>query len=230
MWLGQDFGNTVRRQTPRVIARPMRAGLYSGMPGRSTNREIEIKLRIGDLPQLIAKIRRLGATCRGRVFEQNMLYDTPEGDFRRSGRLLRIRIEAPKPSAILPPGRGRATITSKSPAPAAVRSRYKEKLEREFALQTPRKWPGVLRSLGFQPGFCYEKYRTPFCLPGLHLDLDETPVGTYLELEGEPHAIDRAAGALGFSPGDYIRGSYWEVFQADCRRRGRFPKNMRFRT
>ena len=207
----------------------MRPGLYSGMPRRSTHREIEIKLRIADVPQLVRKIRRLGAACEGRVFEQNTLYDTPGEDFRRSGRLLRIRIETPARSAVLPAGKARAVITSKSPAPASARSRYKEKLERELPVQSPRKWPGALRSLGFRPGFCYEKYRTTFRLPGVHLDLDETPIGTYLELEGSPRAIDRTARSLGFSPRDYIRGTYWDVFQADCRRRGRFPKNMRFR-
>jgi adenylate cyclase, class 2 len=199
------------------------------MPRRSTVREIEIKLRIQDFEGLITKLRRLRARCEGRVFEQNALYDTPESDFRRSGRLLRVRLETPAPSGSIPGGPRRAVITSKSPAPASAGSRYKEKLEREFRVQSPRRWPAILESLGFRPGFCYEKYRTTFRLPGLHLDLDETPVGTYLELEGAPQAIDRTARALGFSPRNYIRRTYWDVFQADCRRQGHFPKNMRFR-
>lgn len=198
------------------------------MPHRPTPLEIEIKLRISDPPACVAKLRRLGARCEGRVFEQNTLYDTPESDFRRSGRLLRVRTETPAPSDSLPGGRRCAVITSKSPAPGSVRSRYKEKLERELPLASPGRWRAMLGSLGFRPGFCYEKYRTTFRLPRLHLELDETPIGTYLELEGAPQAIDRAARALGFSPRDYIRGTYWDVFQADCRRRGRFPKNMRF--
>jgi len=200
------------------------------MPHRSTVREVEIKLRIRDVAALIAKIRRLGAACEGRVFEENTLFDTPESDFRRSGRLLRVRIEMPAPSGILPRGKRHAVVTSKSPAPASERSSYKEKLERELRIRSPERWHTVLGSLGFKPGFCYEKHRTTFRLPGLHLDLDETPVGAFLELEGSPQAIDRAARLLGFSRRDYIRGTYWDVFQADCRRRGRFPKNMRFRT
>ena len=198
------------------------------MPLRRTVREIEIKLRIRDVPAVIARLRRLGARCAGRVFEQNTLYDTPDSGFRRSGRLLRLRIETPARSGLIPGGSRRAVVTSKSPAPASSRSRYKEKFERELAIGSPQTWPGLLRSLGFRAGFCYEKYRTTFRLPGLHLDLDETSVGTYLELEGTPRRIDRAARALGFSPRDYIRGTYWDVFQAECRRRGRFPRNMRF--
>jgi len=198
------------------------------MPRHATVREVEVKLRIRDFAALVARIRRLRAKCEGRVFERNVLYDTAASDFRRSGRLLRLRIETPAPNALLPGGVRRAMVTSKSPAPDSRGSRYKEKLERELAVPSPHRWAVNLRSLGFRPGFCYEKYRTTFRFPGLHLDLDETPVGTYLELEGSPRIIDRMARALGFVPADYIRGTYWDVFQADCRRRGRFPKNMVF--
>ena len=62
-----------------------------------------------------------------------------------------------------------------------------------------------------------------------HLDLDETPIGTFLELEGAPQAIDRAARALGFSSRHYIRGTYWSLFQASRRGRARARKNMTFR-
>jgi hypothetical protein len=53
-------------------------------------------------------------------------------------------------------------------------------------------------------------------------------VGIFLELEGSPRAIDRAARSLGFSPRDYIRSTYWDLWAADCRRHNRFPKNMLF--
>jgi adenylate cyclase class IV len=56
-----------------------------------------------------------------------------------------------------------------------------------------------LELLGFRPGFRYEKYRASFRLPNLHVDLDETPAGNFLELEGSPKAIERVAHALGYS-------------------------------
>jgi adenylate cyclase class 2 len=196
---------------------------------RRTNREIEIKLRIADISGLIRKLGRLRATCGGRVLERNTVFDTPESDFRLRGRLLRVRLETPAPSLLLPGRRGRAVITSKTPASVSVRTRYKEKLEREIVAQRSRNWVPVFRSIGLRSRFRYEKYRASFRLPGLHLDLDETPVGVFLEIEGEPRAIDRAARALGFSRRDYIRSTYWDLYAADCRRRGRFPKNMLFR-
>ncbi|MGA3293012.1 MAG: class IV adenylate cyclase [Candidatus Acidiferrales bacterium] len=193
-----------------------------------TVREIEIKLRTDDLPGLIRNLRRLGATPHGRVLEQNTLYDTPDSDFRRRGRLLRLRSEIPAPMGPIPGGTQRLVVTSKAPAPASRRALYKEKLEREVVVRTRRRWPSVFRSIGFRPGFCYEKYRTTFRLPRLHLDLDETPVGTFLELEGDPRAIDRVARALGFAPRDYIRATYWDLYAADCRRRGRAAQDMLF--
>jgi adenylate cyclase class 2 len=200
------------------------------MPRIRTIREVEVKIRIKDVPALVAKLRKMGASCCGRVFEQNTLYDTPAKDFRRAGRLLRLRTEIPAPSKIfhLRGGARKAVLTSKAPAPGP-RSHYKEKLETEAVIRQPARWPGQLRAIGFRPGFRYEKYRTTFRLPGLHLDLDETPIGTFLELEGSPRAIERAARALGFSARDYIRATYADLFQALRRRTGRPRRNMTFR-
>jgi adenylate cyclase, class 2 len=198
-------------------------------PRRLTVREIEVKVRIADLSGAISSIGRLRAKCTGRVLEQNTLFDTPGADLRGGGRLLRIRIETPAPSSLVRGGLPRTVITSKSPAPSSATSRYKEKLERELVLQSPRNWRASLGALGFRPGFRYEKFRTTFRLSGLHLDLDETPVGDFLELEGRPEAIDRVAQALGFSRCDYIRSTYWDLYAAECRRRGQIPQNLLFR-
>jgi adenylate cyclase class 2 len=126
----------------------------------------------------------------------------------------------------------RVLLTSKTPMQQAHSTskspRYKERAEREVLADPSRDWPASLAALGFKPSFRYEKYRTSFRLHGLHMDLDETPVGEFLELEGQPRAIDRVARALGYTPADYIRGTYWDVYAADCRRRRREPKNMVF--
>jgi adenylate cyclase, class 2 len=195
-----------------------------------TNVETEIKLRVRDMPALVRRLRQIGARDHGRVFEENTLYDTPAADFRRHGRLLRVRIETSKS------GHRDAKLTSKAPAPPKPASqcrpksapRHKERLEREVALRDPARAARLFAAMGLRPSFRYEKYRASFRLRGLHLDLDETPCGTFLELEGRPAAIDRVARALGYSVRDYIRATYWDVYAADCRRRGRKPKNMLF--
>jgi len=205
---------------------PLRAG---------PKREIEIKLHVNDIRAVTSRLQRLGAASEGGVHERNTLYDTPKEYFRSTGRLLRVRIDMPAASNTMKAGRNRALVTFKAPAPAQSKSRYsqsryKEKLETETAIQRPERWDHALRSLGFRPGFEYEKYRCPFRLRGLHIDLDETPVGVFLELEGAPQEIDRVARQLGYGPSEYIRGTYWDLNAADCRRRGKIPGNMLFRT
>jgi adenylate cyclase class 2 len=208
---------------------------------RATNREIEIKLRVHDLAALLRALRRIGAASKGRLFERNTIYDTPDSAFRQAGRLLRVRFETPVPRSASAPGTHlvrpklrprRAILTAKAPPHQGGRRsasvRYKERLERELVLHDPTQLARSMTSLGLRPSFIYEKFRSTFELPDLHLDLDETPVGTFLELEGSPRAIDRAARALGFTPRDYFRGTYWDVYAADCRRRGRPLKNMVF--
>jgi adenylate cyclase, class 2 len=218
-------------------------------PPPGTHRETEIKLAIRDLPGLIEKLRALGVKPRGRVLERNTIFDTDGADLRHRERLLRLRTETPAPAAFAPAGPKRIVLTAKAPAPraeAAKRGRrntplYKEKLETEVVLReasrrvgkakrtlVDRGWPFVLGCLGLRSKFRYEKYRTSFRLRGVHLDLDETPVGTFLELEGVPESIDRVACELGFSPKDYIRGTYYDLYAAERRRKGRPVRNMLF--
>jgi adenylate cyclase class 2 len=212
------------------------AGLYFAVASPRSNREIEIKLPFADLAALIGRLRRLRAVNLGRVFEQNTLYDTPGADLRRAGCLLRLRIETPAGSSLVPPGAPSAVVTSKAPPPAphargrATGARYKERLERELAIAHPDRWPHILKTLGFRPAFRYEKYRTTLRLGRLHVDLDETPVGGFLELEGAPRAIERTAHALGYAPRHYLRATYWDLYAADCKRRGRAVANMVFDT
>jgi adenylate cyclase class 2 len=93
----------------------------------------------------------------------------------------------------------------------------------------------VIEGLGMNAWFSYEKYRTTMKLPSseawaadLLIELDETPIGTFLELEGPAEAIDRAARELGHSKEDYITNSYLGLYLDECRRRGESPRNMVF--
>ena len=203
------------------------------------NQEIEIKLAIEDIAALRRKLRGLRAKAAPRFFERNELYDTPRDDLRASGRLLRIRIETPAPGTLTPSARrlganSRGVLTHKAPIegidPAAPR-RYKQREEFEINFQPADRLEPILRALGYRPGFRYEKFRTEYTLPklkGLHLDLDETPIGNYLELEGSPKAIDRAAKLLGFTAQNYITATYWDLYMAHCRGHRLDPGNLVF--
>jgi adenylate cyclase class 2 len=195
---------------------------------RSAKPEIEIKLRVQNLAALVADLRRIGARSHGRVFERNTLYDTAQANFRERRCLLRLRTEVPAPSRLSRGGAHHAVITWKAPIQSAARSRYKQKLEQEVPITRASHWPQFLAALGLRATFRYEKYRTMYRFGALHIDLDETPVGVFLELEGDPRAIDRMARRLGFGPRDYSRATYWDLYVSECRRLGRVPRNMLF--
>jgi adenylate cyclase, class 2 len=202
------------------------------MPQREkTKPEIEIKLRIQDIPEILHKIKNLRAIPQPRIQEQNTLYDTPQSHLRHRKMLLRLRIETPTiRSAPSTRNKERVILTVKALPPTQPKTpRYKIRAEREQLVpQSSRQYAKTLIDLGFRPAFRYDKFRTTFLLPNLHLDLDETPAGTYLELEGPPKVIDRAAKSLDFTKNAYLRATYWDLYSADCRRRGTKPKNMLF--
>lgn len=206
--------------------------------------EVEIKLRVPDIRALKKILKRLRAReIAPRAHERNTLYDTPDQSLRRGGRLLRIRTErvTVKPTRKQPQGDLAAVLTYKAPVrrpsggttPTASGSRRRFKIteESEVRVNSVDRADQILRGLGLRPTFRYEKYRTTYLLPGirkLKVELDETPVGNFLELEGPPPAIDRAAFLLGYGPLDYIRETYGALYLADCRRRGRKPGHMLF--
>jgi adenylate cyclase class 2 len=197
--------------------------------------EIEIKLRIEGAAEAARRLRKLGARSLGRVYERNTLFDTGDHALGRSGRVLRVRWMEDAGSAKAGRGRrrgrgGKASglLTFKSPVEGG---RYKTRQETEVTVGSPEQTERILEGLGFQPWFRYEKFRTTYRIPGLPrlvIDLDETPIGAFLELEGPPESIDRAAKRLGYGPGDYLRESYYELFERERERAGLDPGRMVF--
>jgi adenylate cyclase class 2 len=71
----------------------------------------------------------------------------------------------------------------------------------------------ILKSLGLQPVFQYSKFRTVFRKKRLTICLDETPIGDFLELEGQQSEIVRFADTLNFSKKDFIKLDYVQLIQ-----------------
>jgi adenylate cyclase class 2 len=200
---------------------------------RPIPKEIEVKLKFESAAVARKKLARIGAkpvpgevaAKDGRYQERNILFDTPDGGFARHGQLLRVRIESTPTS-----GKKAATrvlLTYKGPAEPSGEGRYKIRQENEVVVADVSAITSILEALGLRGWFRYEKFRTRFALSsskkwaaGLHLELDETPVGVFLELEGPTSAIDRAAGELGFSPRNYITKNYLLLHMEDYRRKG----------
>ena len=215
------------------------------MPGSSSNQEVEIKLRVADVAALRRCLKRLRAreSCP-RTYESNTLYDTPKKDLARRSQLIRIRIERPGSHSSRKNRLGavKSTLTYKGPSQslrgARTRlgklkkaGRYKIREEIEVFVADGEQMRLILIALGLRPLFRYEKFRTTYTLPGirsLKIEFDETPIGAFLELEGAPSAIDRAAKLLGYTRADYITKTYGALYIADCRLRGHKPADMLF--
>lgn len=214
--------------------------------------EREVKLKIENVKTLGRTLKKLGAKRisggSGRVHEWNVIFDTPQGGLAKHGQLLRIRTEtsegAAKRGARV--SRTRVMLTFKRPAehsgPGSATGdgivgsrRHKVREEIEVEVAEAGNLTKILEGLGMRGWFQYEKYRTTFKLPatarwaeGLLIELDETPIGTYVELEGPGEAIDRAARELGFTPRDYVLKNYLALYVEQCRRNNEEPRHMVF--
>jgi adenylate cyclase class 2 len=209
---------------------------------QSMAKETEIKLHISDLKGFERKLKKMGAktvgTGDGRVHEFNTIFDTPEGGLAKHGQLLRIRTETAS-GKVKAGGAKRIVLTLKQPMVHGVDEggRFKVREETETELTDSGAITKIFEGLGMRGWFSYEKYRTTWKLGAkdrwakdLLIEVDETPVGTYVELEGPPQAIDRAAEAFGFSRRDYLVKNYLALYAEDCRRKGTAPGNMLFET
>ncbi len=194
-------------------------------------------------------LKRIGARPigpgTGRVHEENVIFDTPQGGLTKHGQLLRIRTETPEVHGKSKAARSkqRVVATFKQPItrPAGADAEnasfgpHKIREEIEVEVGDAGTLTKIFEGLGMSGWFRYEKYRTTFRLPasrgwanGLLIELDETPIGTFAELEGPASAIDRGAEELGFSKRDYVLKNYLALYMEDCRRKGEEPRHMVF--
>jgi adenylate cyclase class 2 len=207
--------------------------------------ETEVKLVISCLPaEARRRIEEAGGRIEhGRVFEDNCLYDDPVLTLTRAGQVLRLRRAAPagietpaaaasasRPRLPLPGAASSSTgawLTFKEPA-GRDEGRYKVRGEAETAVEDADNLDTMLQRLGYRIIYRYQKYRTTFRAGSLEICLDETPIGDFLELEGEPDAIDAFAATLGYAPPDYIALSYRGLQEQRLAGTGREPGDMVF--
>ena len=69
-------------------------------------------------------------------------------------------------------------------------------------------------ALGYRKAFRYQKYRETYRWRDVEIVVDETPIGTFLEIEGPVDASTRRPRALGRGPADYVAESYAALFFA----------------
>ena len=164
--------------------------------------ESEIKLRMPGPGPAREAVARLGATLvRPRHFEDNFLLDDAESTLVGSGRTLRLR-------------RTEAAAVLTFKGPRRDREGVKSRQEIEVTAGDADALQAILRAIGFRPVFRYQKYRETYRLGDVEIVVDETPIGTFLEIEGPLPGIHKAAAAPERGPQDYITNSYAGLFLA----------------
>ena len=169
--------------------------------------EREVKLRFESPDAARAAVARTGATpLRGRRLQEDCLLDTADDSLRRRRCALRVRMEASK-----------TFLTFKGPVQASV---MKLREEIETVVGDGPVLLRLLEELGFRVWFRYQKYREEFALDDVIIAIDETPVGTFVEIEGGDRGIAEMAEALGRGTADYLLDSYRGLFVTHCTERG----------
>jgi adenylate cyclase class 2 len=186
--------------------------------GGAPPREIELKLPAADLQDVRRRLRDRGADLvRARHSESNDLYDDAQGRLRAADCALRLRRTD-----------GESRLTFKGPArfEQGVRSRE----ERETVVGDPGEAAAILERLGLSRRFRYEKRREEWRLADCDIALDETPIGDFVEIEGDPASIRRAVAALGLDFASAIPYSYAHLYALRRKENPALPEDMVFET
>ena len=169
--------------------------------------EREIKLRFDSLETARAAVLAAGATpVRSRRLQEDCLLDTADDVLHQRRCVLRVRMES-----------GKSLLTFKGPVQP---SNMKIRQELETVIGDGPLLVRILEELGFRVWFRYQKYREEFALDDVIVAVDETPVGTFVEIEGGDRGIAEMAEALGRRPCDYLLDSYRGLFVRHCEQRG----------
>jgi len=181
----------------------------------ATSVEREIKLAFESAEAARAAVVATGATpLLGRRLQEDALLDTADEQLRQRRCVLRVRIEC-----------GKSRLTFKGPVQPGI-MKLREELETvvgdgDVVLR-------VLRELGLNVWFRYEKYREEFAYEDVIVAIDETPVGVFVEIEGSEPGIASMAKALGRSQDDYVVDSYRALFLQHGQSNGLTGRDMVF--
>ncbi|MGQ9887155.1 MAG: class IV adenylate cyclase [Aggregatilineales bacterium] len=162
--------------------------------------ETEVKLYVPDLAAVEQRLQAVGAQLVApRVLERNVRYDTADGRLAASGQVLRLRQDT------------RVRLTYKDQG-AALHNSALTRFEAEVEVSDFEVMQTILAKLGYAPSMAYEKYRTTYALDEVEVALDELPLGSFVEIEGEVKAIEQTVARLGLSAARRYPYSYAKLF------------------
>jgi len=186
----------------------------------SESEEIEVKFIVTDSNKFREAIHKAGGVFESAHAEDNIRFDDAAASLTRRGMVLRLRVTTTDT-------RIRYLLTVKSPMIHTDKDlSHRREIETEIsdgsALTT------ALGLLGYEPVWRYEKRRETYRIGQIEADIDEMPLGWFLELEGLPDEIRHTAERLGLEMTDGLTLSYAQIFDNVKGARGLIMRDLTF--
>jgi adenylate cyclase class 2 len=174
--------------------------------------EVELKFPVENHPDLRSRLVEFGAERTSTSqFEDNWIFDR-EGSLREQNCLLRLRFD----------GGGGAVLTYKGPP--SFEGALKIRLEHETRVEQPEAIQGVLEQLGYRIVTRYQKRREKWRVGGIVVCLDTTPMGDFVEFEGE--GAGKLAERFGFTAEEAEERTYLDLYSDYRREHPDAPEEM----
>lgn len=175
--------------------------------------ERELKFADVELDALRQRLGEMEAERQGPpIFEDNWIFDV-DGSLDAVGSMLRLRVD-----------RRGARMTFKGPA--VYEGRVKVRKEVETGVEQVEAARAIFESLGYRVVRRYQKYREEWLLGSIVVSLDHTPIGDFVELEGE--GCERFAERLGLDPETSERRNYLRLYERHLSEHPDAPPDMIF--
>lgn len=175
--------------------------------------ERELKFGNADHDKLRDRLQELEAERQGTAaLEDNWIFDRA-GELDASGCLLRLRVDK----------RG-SLLTFKGPAHYEERMKIRNELQ--TGVESFERTRSILEALGYSLVRRYQKYREEWLLGSIVIALDHTPIGDFVELEGE--GCDRVSRRVGLDPETAERRNYLRLYEDYLAEHPDAPSDMIF--
>lgn len=160
--------------------------------------EKELKFGNVELDTLRDRLQDLDAECQGSAaLEDNWIFDKKDR-LSSKGQLLRVRVD-----------RRGSRITFKGKA--RFEDNVKIRPELETGVEDFETTCKIFEALGYSLVRRYQKYREDWFLGSIVISLDHTPIGDFVEFEGE--GCDRVAKRCGLDPEKAETRNYLRLYE-----------------
>lgn len=178
--------------------------------------ESELKIPVDSLDPIRRRLIENGADrVHEAELEVNTLLDTAQRSLAAARKVLRLRRVGE-----------RTVLTYKGPP--SWSGAVKQRREIELEVASCRAMAELLSALGYEPWMRYEKRRESWRHNAVRVDLDDTPMGPFVEIEGPVEVLESAARSLGLDPQRAVAASYVSLWQERRRQQPDLSPDMVF--